>query len=130
MYCFRSTLFSGKSCRLSGEELSHPLMVDRDGERSKSVLASLYGRKKPLREEGNEYPFTLAVLSDDWRLIECRDRIQWILQWRSGMDQGEPRWRGRHYCRTKAGLQRCIREAGIEVGPDAREIINSLPDRI
>jgi hypothetical protein len=45
----------------------------------------------------------MTTINRQWRVIS--DDLQWILQcWRS------PSWRNHSFCRTKAGLQRCIRE--------------------
>jgi hypothetical protein len=36
------------------------------------------------REESQSYRTIVATLNADWRVIECRDGIQWILQRRAG----------------------------------------------
>ena len=35
------------------------------------------------RESDDAYNAVIAHLNDDWRVIECLDRIQWILQFRA-----------------------------------------------
>lgn len=62
------------------------------------------------REESDSYSSVAALLNQDWRVIVCRDGIQWILQRRAGMRHGQPRWDSRSYCRTRSGLVRAIRE--------------------
>ena len=48
------------------------------------------------------------------------DKLQWILQhWRA------PRWRDRAFCRTRAGLELCIREL---VGREHQAAVAHLPD--
>jgi hypothetical protein len=32
-----------------------------------------------LNESYDDYPRVVAKLNDRWRVIECRDRVQWIL---------------------------------------------------
>jgi hypothetical protein len=44
-------------------------------------------------ESADDYP-VVAQLSPKWRVIECRDGEQWILQRKSN------KWEGRSYCRT------------------------------
>jgi hypothetical protein len=33
-----------------------------------------------LRETADRYSGFIAQLNPDWRVVECRDRVQWILQ--------------------------------------------------
>jgi hypothetical protein len=61
-------------------------------------------------EESDNYRAVVSVLNDRWRVIECRDDIQWILQIRRGHRDGSPIWRGISFCRTRESLERCVRE--------------------
>jgi hypothetical protein len=45
-----------------------------------------------------------AQLGPKWRVIECRDGAQWILQRKSS------KWGAHSYCRTSAALERVVRE--------------------
>src|SRR5262245_32007927 len=69
-------------------------------------------------EKSDTYP-TIAVLNDRWRVIACKNSIQWILQKRSGPNH----WRGRYFCRTRDALICCAREHAGETGGDALEIL-------
>lgn len=80
------------------------------------------------REESENYHPIIAKLNANWRVIECKDAIQWIVQRRAGMRHGEPRWDGRCYCRTRQGLLRRVRELASECDAGALAIIGSLPD--
>jgi hypothetical protein len=40
-------------------------------------------RQKGFAESDDDYPCTVAFLNYRWRVIECRDRVQWILQYRA-----------------------------------------------
>jgi hypothetical protein len=73
----------------------------------------------------------VAQLNPDWRVVECRDRIQWILQ-RRGSPKMSRRddWRGRSYCRTSQALIRSAREYAGAVDPAAAAILGALPGRI
>lgn len=45
--------------------------------------------------------------SGDWRVIVCRDSIQWIIQRRTRARSPDgARWEGRHYCTTGKALVR------------------------
>ena len=54
-------------------------------------------------ESADDYP-VVAQLGLKWRVIECRDGEQWILQKKSN------KWEGRSYCRTSAALRRVVKE--------------------
>jgi hypothetical protein len=77
------------------------------------------------RERDDHYRAIVAHLNADWRVIECKDAIQWILQRRYG-----DRWEGKSFCRTRDALTRIILEKGETigpVGPAAIIAVRSLP---
>src|SRR5262245_52481702 len=74
-------------------------------------------------EESNTYPRVVARLNANWRVIACRDDLQWILQRRRGQKRGSPRWTGWRYFRTRqALLHDCYRYVGA-IGGDALVIL-------
>jgi hypothetical protein len=82
------------------------------------------------KESADGYSRVVAVLNGKWRVIECRDRIQWILQSRDSLKATVGVWRGRSYCRTKEALLRvCAAHAG-EIDPGAAAVLAALPDWI
>jgi hypothetical protein len=87
--------------------------------------------KMSLRETADAYSGFVVQLNPDWRVVECRDGLQWVLQRRGSPEK--PRrddWRGRSYCRTKEALIRCTREHAGPIDPAAVAILASLPERI
>jgi hypothetical protein len=66
------------------------------------------------QESADHYPHVVAQLSPKWRVIECRDGEQWILQRKSTS------WEARSHCRSSEALQRVVKE---HVGDDVE-----LPD--
>lgn len=80
------------------------------------------------REEADDYRAIIARLNPNWRVIGCRDAIQWILQRRAGTRHGQPRWDGRCYCRTRQGLLRRVRELTGECDGVALSILERLPE--
>ena len=54
-------------------------------------------------ESADDYPRVVAELGK-WRVVECRDGEQWILQRKSGT------WEARSFCRTSEALRRVVRE--------------------
>lgn len=83
-----------------------------------------------LPESDGRYP-VVAQLNERWRVIECRDRIQSILQYRASAETYSPAiWRGRSYCRTREALVRCGIAYSGELNTDAAAVITALPGRI
>jgi hypothetical protein len=83
------------------------------------------------RETADAYSGFVVQLNPDWRVVACRDRVQWILQRRGSPEK--PRrddWRGRSYCRTREALIRCTREHAGHIVPAALAILSALPERI
>jgi hypothetical protein len=81
-----------------------------------------------MAEEADDYPGVTAVLNDNWRVIECRSGIQWILQRRGGERHGRARWEGRSFCRTSEALKRVSRAFAGDIRPSAWSILQALPD--
>jgi hypothetical protein len=81
-------------------------------------------------ESSDSYSNVVAFLNRKWRVVECRDRIQWILQSRDSLKATVGVWRGRSYCRTKEALLRvCATHAG-KIDPTTAAILAALPDWI
>jgi hypothetical protein len=86
-------------------------------------------------ESATSYP--ALYLNSAWRVILCRDGIQWILQRRNvpaGTGDNRPErhstddWRGRSYCRTRSALIRCCDRFCGEIDPAAAAELRTLPD--
>ena len=73
------------------------------------------------KEQSQDYPFVIKYLSNRYRLIECRDRIQWILQRR---DKNVPRWRGIYYFLNTQSMSRIFRQFDLDNG-----VVDQLPER-
>jgi hypothetical protein len=81
-------------------------------------------------ESSGNYGRVVAVLNGKWRVIECRDGIQWILQSRDSLTAIVGVWRGCSYCRTKEALLRvCAAQVG-KIDPTAAAVLAALPDWI
>jgi hypothetical protein len=60
------------------------------------------------RETDDNYRHVIARLNDHYRVIRCKDDIQWIIQKRDGFRNGQPRWEGRSYCVEPATVYRLV----------------------
>jgi hypothetical protein len=82
-------------------------------------------------ESADDYSGLVVHLNPNWRIVECRDRIQWILQRRGSPEKARrDDWRGRSYCRTSEALRRCAREHAGVIDPSAVAVLAALPERI
>lgn len=82
------------------------------------------------REAADDYDLVVAVLNENWRIIECRDRIQWILQHRGSPEKSrKDDWRGRSYCRTAEVLRQRAHQHAGRIDASALERLLSLPER-
>lgn len=95
-------------------------------------IAKLARPNSTRRESDDGYQPVIAVLADRWRVIECRDGIQWILQYRIKSPETHTRddWRGRRYLRTRRALIARSYEAVPEISPSALAILHALPEHI
>lgn len=82
------------------------------------------------RESDEAYFGVIAMLNDKWRVIACRDGIQWVFQHKAGERHGTARFDGRSYSRTKNALILLCREHADEISPAAMSILTALPERI
>lgn len=82
------------------------------------------------RESDDAYAGVVATLNEKWRVVVCRDGIQWILQQRRGERRGQPRFDGRSYCRTREALIRVCREHAGEIDAAALAVLQALPERL
>ena len=79
-------------------------------------------------ETADGYAGFVAQLNPDWRVVECSDRSQWVLQRRGSPKKPRPDdWRGRSFCRTSEALIRCAREYAGAIDLAAAEILAGLP---
>jgi hypothetical protein len=96
--------------RWSPERFVALLPPSPHGEQPKKGNTETMSRRnpgKPVGENDEHYPH--VALRWDFtedkatRIIECRNRIQWIIQHKAG-----GRWRPRSFCRTRGALERLL----------------------
>ena len=75
-------------------------------------------------ERADRYRGVLFQVSDSWRVVVCRDGLQWILQQREGRDH----WEGKHFFSRKSHLGEAIKEKfGEKVFSRVKARIDLLP---
>ncbi|QMV02593.1 hypothetical protein GHV40_14385 [Devosia sp. D6-9] len=67
------------------------------------------------REEAENYDRIQVDMGRDWRLIECRDNIQFILQRKSPGSAVGVRWRNVRYHRTRDTPFEAATRSGIDL---------------
>jgi hypothetical protein len=84
------------------------------------------------RESDDDYFAVVAVLNDRWRVIRCRDGLQWIIQYRSSASgtYAGARWASRSHLRTREALIRVCAALTGPIGPATLATLHSLPPRI
>lgn len=85
--------------------------------------------KQERREEHDDYCRVICKLANGWRLVVCRDHLQFIVQRKRGERCGRPRWEGTAFLQTRAGVDRFCRKLN-RLLPSARRLIDKLPDHI
>lgn len=130
----RDTLKEAYTAYLNGL----PLVIPFPGARMALCTApegrKRHSRGKPSVGLGNEsddaYPGTLFEVANRWRLIVCRDRLQYILQHRNSPTA--PRsWRAKSYPTTREGVRDSItRHVGAYAAEALAAEIDALPDHI
>ena len=90
------------------------------------------GRRAPRpdhrKESHDNYDAVVATIGR-WRVIVCRDAIQWIIQYNGAAD-GSGRldaWVGRNFCTTRAAL---LRDWRNRTGTEPPADLLALPDRV
>ncbi|MHA6690554.1 hypothetical protein [Devosia sp. A449] len=86
--------------------------------------------KTSMREKDEHYHRVVAVLNEKWRVIECCDGIQWIVQRRdkSTKTLATPRWRSVSYPRCREGVFAALTWLKIDTSDAAMARLVALPD--
>ena len=82
------------------------------------------------RERDDNYADVVINLSSRWRIIVCKDAIQYILQKRSVSPPNIGTWSGKTYSTTRSGLITACSDRELLSDPSARQALDDLPVRI
>jgi len=82
------------------------------------------------RERDDNYWGVIVVLNDRWRVIVCKDEIQFILQNRSVAPPNKGTWAGKTYSTTRNGLIAACSSRGSLSEPSARQVLEALPSDV
>ena len=79
------------------------------------------------RERDDNYQGVIVQLAPRWRIIECRDAIQWIIQKRSAEPSHSGEWRGDSYVVSRDALIELSVKRGLLSDPFKRAVLEALP---
>jgi hypothetical protein len=77
------------------------------------------------RERDDAYLGTIVQFSPRWRLVLCKDQIQWIIQKKESSHRGF--WRGKQYLISKDSVLKASGRLGFRSDPKAGAALNALP---
>lgn len=82
------------------------------------------------RERDDCYADVVILLALRWRIIVCKDGIQWILQQRSVTPPNTGTWSGKSYSTTRSGLIAACSDRELLSDPSARQALDALPSDV
>lgn len=77
------------------------------------------------RERDDAYIGTIIQFSPRWRLVLCKDQMQWIIQKKESSHRGF--WRGKQYLISKDSVLKASVGLGFLSDPKAGAALNALP---
>ena len=80
------------------------------------------------RERDENYHAVVVKLCPRWRIIVCKDHIQWIIQEQEASHAGP--WRGVSFCTTRDGLIKSCGRLELPSDAHAMVILSKLPKYI
>ena len=95
-------------------------------------LPSLYTGLTPVynashRESDDGYTNIILQLAPRWRIIECRNAEQWIIQHRSAEPLHQGVWRSISYVVSRNKLIELSASLGLLSEPSKRAVLQALP---
>ena len=79
------------------------------------------------RERDDNYQGVIVQLAPRWRIIECRDATQWIIQKRSAEPLNPGYWLGASYVTDRNKLIELSTVLGLLSEPSLRAVLEALP---
>ena len=81
------------------------------------------------KERDDEYCEVIVQLAPRWRVIVCKDYLQWIIQKRSAEPLHRGEWRGQSYVTSRNSLIRLSASLGLLSDHTVRATLDALPDQ-
>jgi hypothetical protein len=81
----------------------------------------------PATERDDSYTKVILQLAPRWRIIECRNAEQWIIQHRSAEPLHQGVWRSIRYVVSRNKLIELSASLGLLSEPSKRAVLETLP---
>ena len=82
------------------------------------------------REGADSYHKVIVQLAQRWRIIQCRNAEQWIIQKRSAEPLHQGVWRSVSYVVSRDKLIKLSASLGLLSEPSKRAVLEALPSTI
>jgi hypothetical protein len=82
------------------------------------------------RERDDNYAEVVVHLAPRWRIIVCKDAIQYILQKRSVSPLNTGTWSGKSYSTTRDAIIAACSDRELLSDPSARQALDALPSDV
>jgi len=79
------------------------------------------------RERDDAYIGTIIQFSPRWRLVLCKDQMQWIIQKKESSRRGD--WRGKQYLTWRDSVLKACGSLGLLSDPNTEAVLTTLPER-
>ena len=79
------------------------------------------------RERDDAYIGAIVQFAPRWRLVLCKDQIQWIIQKKESSHRGF--WRGKQYMTSKESVFEACGRLGLLSDANTEAVLHALPDR-
>ena len=77
------------------------------------------------RERDDAYGGKIVQFSPRWRLVLCKDQMQWIIQKKESSRRGD--WRGLKYFTCKDSVLKASGSLGLLSDPKVEAVLHALP---
>ena len=81
------------------------------------------------RESDDNYHNVIVQLAPRWRVIVCKDYLQWIIQKRTAEPLNRGEWRGQSYVTSRNSLIRLCASLELLSDDNARDRLEALPEQ-
>ena len=82
------------------------------------------------RERDDNYSKVIIQLAPRWRIIECRNALQWIIQHRSSKLLNRGHWLGVSYHTSRNKLIKVSTDLNLLSDASMKDVLDSLPETI
>ena len=95
---------------------------------SSRIFEGVHNNALSHRERDEHYTHVIATPAPRWRIIMCRDRMQWIVQKKEASHAGP--WRAEGYYTCRESLIKACGKLDLLSDANTEAVLHALPERI